>query len=94
MTYNCNRYKEKKDFLIDNSSLFTQVTYGNEHPLTDIYNGKCLHLFLIRKSLVIPPAIFQHYHPGTFISFAMQDPRRLFIFSLVLKPYKLERVFI
>lgn len=29
----------------------------------------------------------------TFISFAMQNPRRLFTFSLVLKPYKLERRF-
>ena len=36
-----------------------------------------LHLFSIRRSLGIPHTIFQHYYLGTFISFAMKNPRRL-----------------
>lgn len=41
--------------------------------------------FIIRKSLGIPRTVFQRYQPGTFMSLAMQNPRRLFIFSCVLK---------
>lgn len=34
----------------------------------------------------------QHYHLSTFLSFAMQNPHWLYIFSLILKPDKLKGV--
>lgn len=36
---------------------------------------------------------FQHYYPGTSISFAIECPRRRFIFSRVFKSDKLKWVF-
>lgn len=58
---------------------------------TEIYNhdGECWHLLSIGKSLWIPPTILQRYYPDTLISLAVENPRRLFIFSRILKPDKL-----
>lgn len=52
-------------------------------PLFESHSG---HLFSVRKSLGIPFTIIQRYHPGTLISFAMENPRKLF--SRVLKTDK------
>lgn len=48
------------------------------------------HHISIQKSLRIPHTIFHHYHQGTFMSVAKQNPSRLFILSHVLKPDKLQ----
>lgn len=54
--------------------------------LTEIYTGKCLHLFTIQNSLQIPRTIFQLYHQGYFMADVMQNPCRLSIFGFVSKP--------
>lgn len=54
--------------------------------LTEIYK-EYLHVYLFSNQKS-PCTIFQHYHPGTFISFAMENLilGRLFICSRILKP--------
>lgn len=44
-------------------------------------------------SLGIPHTTFQCYHTGTIVSLAMENPPRLFSFSCVLKPDRLDGAF-
>lgn len=50
---------------------------------------------IIQKLLGTPRTVYQRYHPraGTFMSLAMQYPRRLYMLSYVLKSDKLEEEF-
>ena len=54
-----------QDIFIEQLSFSLIKVHRNKNNfLTEIYNGKCLHLFSIRNTLGIHRAIFQRYHPG------------------------------
>lgn len=66
--------KISKIYSLSNYHFALMKAHKNESKfLTDIYNGKCLHLLTIQNSLGIPYIIFQRYHPGYFMDDAMQN---------------------
>lgn len=58
-----------------------------------IIRFECTNLLYNFSLLRTTRTVFQRYHLGYFLSFAMQNFRRLFIFSRVFKPDTLVREF-
>lgn len=85
-----------QDIFIDISSFFTRKNSQEwkQRSLTEIYEGNVYIFFPLGSHSECLSQFYEVLFPDTFISFAMQNPRRLFIFSCVLKPYKLEVAFI
>lgn len=74
---NWNQWKKKYPRYIHWNNVFHRNE--NNFFFTEIYNRQCWH-----------HTIFQSYHPGTFMSLALQNFLILFILSCVLKSDKLD----
>lgn len=54
-----------KPTFIDTYYFSLEKILRNKNRLpTDINNGECLHISSIERSLGIPRAVFERYHPG------------------------------
>lgn len=72
------------------SEIFRQHNYQMYLIFLNDSRVKTIHVHSVVSKIT---RTFQHYHPGTSVSIAIEYPRRRFIFSRVFKSDKLKWVF-